>query len=174
MQRADWKQSARFLFEDRGRLRSGVGVRTKAGRWTLVVMLVLSAAFAVWAWMRPYDGEPDPRAKAGIVGVELRRDHSFHWLTVHVRADKGEPLELSHPPHLRMGDGRELQPADTRLAGNPESGFREAWFKFWLESGDLEQTLELALGNGRLTVKSRRGIPDLKHGSTRHFSTHRW
>jgi len=155
-------------------LRSGGGVQTKAGRWVLAGMLVFALAFAAWGWLRPYDLDPDPKARAEIVGVELRRDHSFYWLTVHVRARGGESLDISRPARLVVRRERDLQPADTRLKGVPESGIREAWFQFWLESGDVSGPLKMDLREGALLVKSGEEMPDLQHGETRRFTTHRW
>ena len=155
-------------------LRSGGGVRTKAGRWLLAGMLVFAVAFAAWGWLRPYDWDPDPKAQAEIVGVELRRDQSFYWLTVHVRAREGESLDLSRPARLVVRKERDLQPADARLKGDAESGFDEAWFQFWLESGDVSGPLKMGLREGSLRVKSGGGMPDLQQGETRHFTTHRW
>jgi hypothetical protein len=137
-------------------------------------MVVFSVAFAAWGWLRPYEWSPDPKAKAEIVGVELRRDHSYYWLTVHARAKAGEVLDITRPASLVACGGKELMPADTRLEGTPETGFREVWFKFWLDSKDLESTLALGLQDGRLTVKSSDKAPSLKQGETLHFTTHRW
>jgi hypothetical protein len=137
-------------------------------------MVVFSVAFAVWGWLRPYEWSPDPEAKAEILGVELCRDHSYYWLTVHVRAREGASLDLSRPARLVVGKEGEVQVADTRLEGSPESGFGEAWFQFWLESGQVSGPLKLGLPKGTLSVKSSGGVPDLENGETRYFSTHRW
>ena len=172
--RADWKRSARFSFAERVRLGSVGGVQTRAGRWVLAGMLVFSAAFAAWTWLRPYEWGPDPKAKAEIVGVELRRDHSYYWLTVHVRAKGDEPLDLSVPTRLVVRKEGDVQPADTRVGGAPESGFREAWFQFWLESGQVSGPLTLGLQGGSLSVKSSGEMPKLANGTSRHYTTHRW
>lgn len=136
--------------------------------------IALFASYTAWEWLRPYEWKPDPQAKAEIVGVELTRDHSFYWLEVHARASDGKSLDLTRPARLVVDGGRELMPADTRLEGSAEKGFREVRFKFWLDSQDLEATLALALHEGMLTVKSSRQVPVLKEGKTRYFTSHRW
>ncbi len=140
----------------------------------MAIFIVMAVAFAMWGWLRPYEWNPDPRAKAEIVGVELKRDHSYYWLTVHVRAESGASLDVSRPVRLVVRREGDLQPADTRLEGSPESGFREAWFKFWLESDEVSGPLKLGLPDGSLSVKSTGKDPAIKHGKTRHFTTHRW
>jgi hypothetical protein len=140
----------------------------------MVIFIVLAVAFAAWSWLRPYEWSPDPRVRAEIVGVELRRDHSFYWLTVHVRAKGGGALDLSRPARLVVRKEGDLQPADTRLVGAPESGVRDAWFQFWLESKDVSGPLKLDLPGGTLLVKSSGEMPDLPNGKTRHYSTNHW
>lgn len=135
---------------------------------------MVTVALAAWNWLRPYEGKPDPGARAEIVGVELRRDHSFYWVTAHVRATGAEGIDFAKPARLIVDGGRVLVPADTRLAGGADSGFREAWLQFWLEESDLKATLALALHDGKLTLKSEQEAPVLKHGEVRHFTTHRW
>lgn len=156
-------------------MRSFGRVKTTAGRWTLALMIAMSLAFAVWSWLRPYDGNADPAARAKVLGVELRRDHSFYWLEVHVRAKKGNSLDFSRPVRMTVGElGREVMPADTRLSGSPEKGFSEAWIKFWLEESDMAGHLDLVLGEERLRIKSRPQGPALASGQARHFTTNQW
>lgn len=140
----------------------------------MAVMLVFSVAFAAWSWLRPYESGADPQAKVEIVGVELRRDHSFYWLTVHVRAKKGASLDLSRPARLSVRKEGDVQVADTRLEGSAESGFREAWFQFWLDSGQVSGPLKLDLPGGILSVKSGGDMPELENGKIRHYPTHNW
>lgn len=137
-------------------------------------MLLFMLGFAVWPWLRPYDWHPDPAAGVVITGAELRRDHQNYWLDLHVEAREGEALDLSRPPRLLVADARELAPADTRLAGAPDSGIREAWFKFWLEKNDVDGPLRLAFHDGILNVKSTHTAPRMESGRARHFTTHRW
>lgn len=139
-----------------------------------MTFIVVSVGFALWSWLRPYEWNPDPAAKAEIVGVELRRDHSYYWLTVHVRAKGGASLNLSRPARLVVRKEVDLPLADTRLKGDAESGFREAWFQFWLESNHVSGPLRLGLQDGSLSVKSSGEMPDLSHGKARHYTTQRW
>ncbi|MBM3863583.1 MAG: hypothetical protein FJ385_06470 [Verrucomicrobia bacterium] len=145
-------------------------------RWIprfFVIGFALAGAFALWSWLQPYDGRPDPAAGCRVVATRVQRDLGYFWLDVHLRADPAPADLLATPLRLRLDDGRTLTPADLRVTG--ETGQpRELWLKFWLERADLEGKLGLEVGQGVLRLKSKRGIPDLEHRQSRDHTSHRW
>lgn len=151
-----------------------IGVRTKAGRIFLASILLALCAFATWAWIRPYETTAKPGLGARIMRVELKRDRGYRWLTIDVKMMKHQSLDLSRPIRLRIAADRMLEPADTRLSGNPESGFHEIRVKFWLEGNDLDQPLALQIQGGELSVKRDPSNPQLKNGESRTFTTDHW
>ena len=136
--------------------------------------LVISAAFAAWAWMRPYAWTPDAAARCKVVETLVTRDAGFCWVNVHLKVNPGMAHDLEKPVSLETGDGRSFGPADTTLGGRDIHAPDEIWFKFWLEREALAGPLMLRLNDGSLAVKSTAGIPDIKEGGYRNFTTHRW
>ncbi len=149
-------------------------MKTKAGRWTLVLVFLGTLAFSLWAWFRPYEWKPDPAARARIESVELKRDRSYHWVTVHVMSLEEEGIDISKSVVLQVSGGRELLPADTRLEGQAETGFSEAWYQFWLEEKDRSGPFRLGIHDGWLNVSSKESLPLLDDGESKNFTTHRW
>lgn len=145
-------------------------------RLLLMAGLLVACLFAIWSWARPYQWQPDPAARCRVVGVEVRRDHSNHWVNVHLKMRDGEEHDLMKPVRLEVKSGNPtmLEPADTTLAGDDGKGITEIWFKFWLDEGALEHPLDLHINDGVLVLKSNRGEPSLGGQGIRHFVTNRW
>jgi hypothetical protein len=153
---------------------SPAGVTRFKLRMLLMVMLGITATFAAWTWLRPYAWQADPAARRKVVGSQVKQDGSFFWLDVHLKVRPGESHDLMKPVRLITSDGRELEPADTTLGGMDGKGTTELWFKFWLESADLERPLKLRVNDGLLVIKSHSGIPALGSSGSEYFTTHRW
>ena len=140
----------------------------------LLIALVVSALFAGWTWLRPYEWSPDPGARCKVVGTQVRRDFKNFWVDVHLKVNAGQTHDLMKPVRLVTGSGREIEPADTTLGGDAKSGTTDLWFKFWLEIPDMEQALTLKLNDGALTIRKSTGIPRLGASNTEFFTTCRW
>lgn len=156
-----------------------MGVNRTIFRWLLVGLLLASALFAAWTWTRPYEWDADARAQCRIVGCEVELDHSNYWLNLHLKVleDKGDQRfghDLAKPVRLITASGREIEPADTTLAGDHGKPVRALWLKFWLEREDFEGPLSLKLNDGRLRVRSGSGEPVLRSSGRRNFVTHKW
>lgn len=150
-----------------------------AFRCLLVGLLLVSAAFAAWTWLRPYQWDSDPQARTRIVGCEVEADHSNFWLTLHLKMlkdEEGRVLEhdLMKPVRLVTASGREIEPADTTLAGDKDQPISSIWLKFWLEQEDLNGPVILKINEGELKVRSGSGQPKLSSSGRRHFVTHSW
>lgn len=139
-----------------------------------MVLLGITTSFAAWTWLRPYAWQVDQAARCKVVGAQVKKDQSFFWLDVHLKVVPGESHDLMKPVRLVTSDGRELEPADTTLGGAAGEGTTELWFKFWLESADLEGPLELRINDGSLVIKSNSGLPALGSSGSGSFTTHRW
>lgn len=146
-----------------------------AGLWQrlLVLGVLVAAGFSGWAWLRPYAWHPDPAAGCEVEAVQLRRDRSNYWVHIHLKVLPGCRHDLLKPVRLLTSAGRELEPADTALAGEPGSA-TELWYKFWLETADLEGTLALRLNDGTLSIKSGPGLPELASTEETTYPTHHW
>lgn len=136
--------------------------------------LLLSAVFAAWSWLRPYDWSVDPAARVKVVGCQVRKDGSYYWLDIHLKITPGNEHDLSKPVRLISVAGRELEPADTTLGGKTGEGTTELWFKFWLESADLKGPLKLRINEGLLVIRSGSGVPPLGVSDLEYFVTSRW
>lgn len=143
-------------------------------RTFLIVCLILAAAFAAWSWLRPYEWNPDPQARAKIVSTLVTRDHGYFWVATHIKFRSGQSHDLQQPVFLLAGDGKKFAPADTTFGADPGKPGAEIWFKFWLEPADLAGPLTLQLNGGNLLVKTRGGIPKLPHGAYRNFTSNHW
>lgn len=148
-------------------------MRTNLTKW-LLVMLLTAVVFAIWTWWRPYEWNPDAKARFEIVGAEVTRDHEYHWLNVHLKRAGTAEHDLLKPVRLLTGDGGELEPADTRLKGGPEHGITDLWFKFWLEPGKLDGTLRLRINDGVLVVKANPDQPALGLSGQKYFNSNHW
>lgn len=143
-------------------------------RYALVVCLLISAAFAAWAWFRPYAWGSDPAARCKVVETLVTRDQAYYWVDVHLEMIPGTTHDLRKPVRLETATGKKLEPADTTVGGMDGQERSEMWFKFWLESKDLAGPLTLFLNDGKLTVKTGSAIPDLGNDNYRNFTTQRW
>lgn len=139
-----------------------------------MLALLCSAAFAGWTWLRPYSWNPDPAARCRIQGCEVRQDQSFFWLHVHLRMLRGESHDLLKPVRLVVHDGREVEPADTTLGGTEATGTTDLWFKFWLESEEIEKPMTLKINDGSLVVRSNHGPPRLGSSGREYFTSNHW
>lgn len=140
-----------------------------------MLCLVLSAVFAAWSWMRPYEWNADPEARCRVAGAQVRQDLSFYWLDLHLKVTPGQSHDLAKPVRLVTASGREHEPADTTLGG--DKGLQtttDLWFKFWLEPGDFSGPLKLRINDGTLVVRSKSGPPSLGASKREYFPTHRW
>ncbi len=139
-----------------------------------MVALIVSAAFAAWSWLRPYAWSVDPAARCKVVGSQVRKDGSFYWLDAHLKVTSGQAHDLMKPVRLITAAGRELEPADTTLGGETGGGTTDLWFKFWLETADLDGPLKLRINDGSLVIRSGSGIPRLGSANPEYFTTSRW
>lgn len=142
-------------------------------QYGLVAGLVASAAFASWAWLRPYDFHPDPAARCEILETLVTRDQSFFWVNVHVEMNPGLRHDLQQPVMLETPTGPK-QPADTTFAGADPMLPEEIWFKFWLESADLAGPVTLKVNGGKLSVKTLSQVPELGTSTLRNFTNNHW
>jgi hypothetical protein len=143
------------------------GMKRQLIRLSLAVLVVATTALAAMIWSSKYDSDPDPKARFFIEAARLERDRSFHWLEIHLRKSGEENHDMRQPVRLVTADGTRHQPADTKFAGSPETGFTDIWFKFWLEEKDLEGNIDLQLNGGKLRVKTNQGLPQTdKNGET--------
>ncbi len=141
---------------------------------SLLLILLAALCFAAWSWWRPYEWHPDPGAGFRITGTEVTRDHDYHWVLVRLERVGKNPHNLAKPARLVLENGRELEPADTRMTGNPEQGVTALSFKFWLEPGSLAGTLRLRLNEGTLSVKATTGEPALGIDGQDYFNSNHW
>lgn len=82
--------------------------------------------------------------------------------------------DLQKPVWLKTGNGKKLEPADTTFSGKEEQVTTDIWFKFWLESADLDGDLTIHLNDGKLIVKANKGTPQLGSSKYRNFTTNHW
>jgi hypothetical protein len=143
-------------------------------RYSLIASLFAATVFAAWSWFRPYAWSSDAGARCEVVGALVTRDQSFYWLNVHLKVNPGMNHDLQKRVRLEGSPGVYLEPADTTLVGKDGQAISEIWFKFWLESSHLEGPLTLYLNEGKLSIKSSQGIPDLGNSGYRNFVTNHW
>jgi len=143
-------------------------------RGFLAACLLVSAVFAAWSWFRPYAWKVDPAARCKVVGSLVKQDRSNFWVNVHLKVTSGQTHDLMKPVRLITAAGRELEPADTTLGGGANGGTTDLWFKFWLESGDMEGPLVLGINDGKLTIKADTGTPNLGSSNEEYFITNHW
>jgi len=172
--RAGRKRSARFRLQMRWIPASSCGVQSNRLRTYLWIGLVISAVFAAWTWLRPYDWQSDSQALGKIAGAQVRQDHSFYWLDVRVKIRSGEKHDHSKPVFLETQARAKVEPADTTMAGDAKRGTTELWFRFWLEPADFNGPLTLHLNQGALRVRKRSGIPKLGSSGNEFFNTSEW
>lgn len=140
----------------------------------LFVLLGFSVLFAAAAFVVPYEWSPDPQARFRIAAVQVKRDRSYHWVTIHLKKGGTENHDLMKPVRLVTGSGHEMEPADTVFSGTEQTGTNQMWFKFWLSEAEIREPLSLKLNDGKLTVKTSERMPSIHDGMMRTFSNPRW
>jgi hypothetical protein len=153
---------------------SAWAVKRPVVRALLPMFLCLTAAFAAWSWYRPYAWNPDPAAGCRVKLAQVRKDHGFYWLDLHLKVVPGQTHDFARPVRLLTAAGRELEPADTTLGGMPAEGTTDIWLKFWLEPADLDGPLKLRINRGTLQIRSESGLPALGVSNSETFNTHHW
>jgi hypothetical protein len=138
----------------------------------LISTLLAAACFAAWAWLRPYDRDPDPAARCEIESVKVSEDHGYYWVEVFLKTTRDESFDPTKPVKLETADGREISSADLHFA--PETGNGGLRFKFWLEARDISGRLALRINDGKLVIKLRDGKPELGSAGERSFTTSNW
>jgi len=78
------------------------------------------------------------------------------------------------PVCLHTAVGKVLEPADTTLGGDKDHGNSDLWYKFWLESDDIQQVLTLKINDGTLVIKADPGMPELDSVGSAHYLTNNW
>jgi hypothetical protein len=149
-------------------------VKRQLKRNLLLVGLLTSAAFAAWAWWRPYAWNPDPAARCEVVATQVTRDHGYFWLDVRLKVNSRMTHDLAKPVFLKTGGGKNLEPADTKFAGQEGLGTTGIWLKFWLEPTDFTGPLLLHLNDGTLVIKAGHGPPELGLSPSKNFNTNQW
>lgn len=149
-------------------------VKRPSLRVFLIVTLLVAAGFAAWSWLRPYAWSVDPAARCKVAGAQVRKDASFYWLDMHLKVTPGRTHDLMKQVRLVTSAGRELEPADTTLGGKTGGETTDLWFKFWLESADLDGPLSLRINDGSLVIRSGSGIPRLGNSNLEYFTTSCW
>ena len=140
----------------------------------LWVCLLLSAGFAAWMWLRPYQWNSDSAARCKILETLVTRDQSYIWVNCHLQVDPGASHDMQKPIRLETANGTMHDPADTTVAGTAQQAITEIWLKFWLEPTDLDGPLILHLNDGKLVVKATTGVPALGKSDSHNFTTNRW
>lgn len=163
-----------FSFADVRQSGSFCGVPRPILRYSLMACLLAATVFGAWSWFRPYAWEPEAAARGEILETLVTRDQSFFWVNVHLKVTPGLTHDLQKNVYLKTSQGVQLEPADTTLVGKDGQPISEIWLKFWLESSQMEGPLTLHLNDGKLSIKSSRGIPDLGDSNYRNFVTNHW
>jgi hypothetical protein len=143
-------------------------------RKALWLSLVFAAIFAAWSWFRPYEWRSDPAARCKIVETLVRRDRDYYWVDVHVKMNQGAQHDLQKSVRLETANGVKHEPADTTFGSSHGNIPDEIWFKFWLESAELNQSLVLHINDGILKIKSTDTLPSIRDGADRNFTSHHW
>lgn len=148
-------------------------MRISLTKW-LWMALLAAVVFAGWSWFRPYEWRADPGARMRIVSVAVTRDHGHCWVDIHLQPAGAGAHDWSKPVRLVLGGGRELEAADTRMAGDLARGMTGLWLKFWLENDELRGPLRLRLNDGTLAVKQGDGLPALGMSGRKVFTSSNW
>jgi hypothetical protein len=149
-------------------------VKRQISRIGIVLTLLSATAFALWSWLRPYDWHPDSKARCEVMETLVTRDHSYYWLEIRLKMNRGEVHDLQQKVVLETSQGRNLEPADSTLRSGDLPQVSDLWFKFWLESNDLEGPLKLRINDGTLIIKSRSGKPSLDHTEHQTYTSNQW
>jgi hypothetical protein len=139
-----------------------------------MVGLILSCTFAGWVWFRPYTWTSEPAARCNVVETLITRDQSYYWVDVHLKVNPGTRHDLQKPVYLETATGVKLEPAESTFAGTDMQNSPEIWFRFWLETAQLQGPLTLHLNDGKLSIKATQGIPELASGAYQNFTNNQW
>jgi hypothetical protein len=140
----------------------------------LFALLILCLGFAAWQWLRPYQWNSDPEARAKVGFTRIERDESFYWIDVYVKITDPRGHDLEKPLRLILADGRKLDPADTTLEGSSEQAIEAISFRFWLDSKDVIGPLKLQINDGTLLIRKKPTLPDLEPQSFKFHQSTRW
>lgn len=140
----------------------------------LLALLALCLGFVAWQWLRPYQWNADPEARAKVGFARIERDESFLWLDVYVKITDPRGHDLEKPVRLILSDGRELEPAETTLEGSVARRIEAISFRFWLDSKDAIGPLKLQMNDGALLVRKEPTEPDLEPRDFRFHQTTNW
>lgn len=140
----------------------------------LIALLVLCLGFAAWQWLKPYEWNPDPEARAKAIFTRVERDEAFFWLDTYVKITDSRGHDFEKPVRLVLADGRELAPADITIEGTAEQEAEAISFRFWLDSKDLIGPLRLRLNDGQLLIRTKPTIPDLDSRESRFHQSSHW
>lgn len=149
-------------------------MKRQAMRFLMAVCLVGSTVFLGMLWAKKYESSPDPKARYEIQAVRLQQDKGYVWLEAHLKKSGDKGHDLLQPVRLVMADGSEHEPADTTLAGSPETGYTEIWFKFWMEREALKGPLDLKMNGGKLKIKSSQAVPVVRSDKETVFKSSNW
>lgn len=130
-----------------------------------LVFLVGIVAAAVWAFlplMSPYSD--DEKADIRIVKAELERDHSYYWLTLHLKGQLPEAV----------GEDYGLLTPENELIRGVEAPGMPLPTRFWIHRDQLIHTLKLKLNDSMLTVKSSHGLPQVENTETKTYRSAQW
>jgi hypothetical protein len=140
----------------------------------LLTLLVLCLAFAAWQWLKPYEWNADPEARAKVSFARIERDQSFFWLDVHVKITDQRGHDLKKPVRLILEDGRELEHADITLEGSAAQDIEAISFRFWLDSKDVIGPLNLKMNDGSLLIRKKSTLPQLNPRDFRFHQNTNW
>lgn len=143
-------------------------------RLGMAFLIVIATAAAAWLCTQTYESAPDPAARFAIEAVRVEEDHSRYWLELHLKKNGQKEHDLKKPVQLVTAAGTIHEPADTIFAGNPEQGFTDIWFKFWLEKSDMEKNIDLKINDGTLKVKTGGEAPNPPDGGQTVFKSSDW
>jgi hypothetical protein len=143
-------------------------------RYFLTTCLILSTAFALWTWFRPYAWGADAAARCQVVSTLVTRDQSYLWVDVHLKVTAGKTHDLEKSVLLEVANGAPLEPAETTFAGADPKTTNEIWFRFWLEEAQIKGPLTLRINDGKLAIKTTPGVPNLADGAYQNFTTSNW
>ena len=135
------------------------GMKRSILRIALAAMIVAVTFVASMMWTARYDRHPDPGARYRIEASRLERDRTYCWLEIHLRKNGDKGHDMLKPVFLVTADGARHELADSVFAGDAKEGFTEIWFKFWLDTRDLDGKIDLRMNDGTLKVKTNGGAP---------------
>jgi hypothetical protein len=137
-------------------------------------LVVVVTGIAGLMLMAGYEKETDARARFQTEAVQIEPDRGYVWLKIHLKRSGEEQHDLMKPVRLIAHDGQPREPDNMELAGNPEQGFTDLWFSFWMEKHELEGKINLQINDGILKIKESDPIPKLEGTNVRVFKSSNW